>query len=165
VDSSNRSGSSICCCKNTLKQTVNTVEAVKSMTALGLGWFSFRVGTIFLPGGDEWASGWGRVCDRVGTIFLPGGDEWGESQRALTKNIWQGVLGSLGMPSMPGYPTKTIVPTRKPGNPTKNGEGPLPRGDEVGLCGPAMYSRFRHVGTSHEPAVQYSSPPLCCCRS
>ena len=48
------------------------------MTEHELRWFSFRVGTIFLPGGDEWASGWGRVCDRVGTIFLPGGDDGGD---------------------------------------------------------------------------------------
>jgi hypothetical protein len=128
---------------------------------------------VFVPRGDDISSGWGRVGIRVGTCLRPRGDDissgWGRvgrSQRAVTKNIWRGVLGSLGMPSMLGYPTKTIVPTRKPGNPTKNGEGPLPRGDEVELCGPANVQQvLLRLGTSHVPAAQYSSPPLCCCRS
>jgi hypothetical protein len=74
---------------------------------------------VFVPRGDDISSGWGRVGIRVGTClrtawgryFFRVGTMGGDRKERLTKSIWRGVLWhTLGMPSMPGYPTKLSSP-------------------------------------------------------
>ena len=67
------------------------------------GRYFFRVGTSGHPGGDVSATAWGRYFFRVGTmgVIAKSGDE-----KHLARRPWH----TLGMPSMPGYPTKLSSP-------------------------------------------------------